>query len=187
MVDVTMSRMSERVGLDDQAEPADPRDDNPADGNSADGNSADGNPADGNPADGNPPEGSPPGIARLGSVVLDTDDPGGLARFYAELLGWSAEETEEDWIYLSGPDGAGLGIQLSLGHRPPSWPGSEVPQQLHVDFYVDDLAASVARARRLGARRSGVRDGKTFVTLIDPSGHPFCLCLAPERRPPPLQ
>lgn len=125
--------------------------------------------------------------ARLGSVVIDTDDPAGLARFYADLLGWSAEETEEDWIYLRGPHDVGLGLQLSIGHRAPTWPRSDVPQQMHVDFYVDDLTASIARALRLGARRSGVPDGKTFVTLIDPSGHPFCLCLALDKRTPPLQ
>ncbi len=121
--------------------------------------------------------------ARLGIAVIDSDDPRALGQFYADLLGWSPEETDDDWFYLRGPNGVGLAVQPSIGHRAPNWPRSEVPQQMHLDFYVDDLAAGVARAQRLGARSpSGVASGKHFVTLIDPSGHPFCLCLAPELR-----
>jgi len=58
---------------------------------------------------------------------------------------------------------------------------------MHLDFYVDDLAAATARAIDLGAREAGVDAGRTYITLLDPSGHPFCLCLAPELRDAPLQ
>ena len=40
------------------------------------------------------------------TVVLDTDDPPLLAEFYAALLGWQIESTEEDWITIG--DGSGL-------------------------------------------------------------------------------
>jgi predicted enzyme related to lactoylglutathione lyase len=126
----------------------------------------------------------------VGLVVIDTDDPAGLAAFYAQLLGWSPDESDEsesdeEWASLVGPGEVVLGFQLAINHRPPSWPRPDVPQQMHLDFYVDDLPAAVHRATELGARRAGVGPGKNFVTLLDPSGHPFCLCLAPERRSAP--
>lgn len=128
-------------------------------------------------------EGEPPRATRIWSVVVDTDDPQRLAEFYAQVLGWSVTDAGDTWANVTGPDGgAELSFQMAINHRPPTWPASEIPQQLHIDFAVPDLADAVARARGLGARHSGVPDSPTFVTLIDPSGHPFCLCLAPECR-----
>jgi predicted enzyme related to lactoylglutathione lyase len=124
--------------------------------------------------------------ARLGSVLIDTDDPAGLAAFYSELLSWPIGDADDESVSLTGPDGVDVDFQLVINHRPPSWPGPEVPQQMHLDFYVDDLAAAVSRAEELGARRAGVSPGKYFVTLVDPSGHPFCLCLEFDRRNPAL-
>ncbi|GAA3637187.1 VOC family protein [Microlunatus ginsengisoli] len=122
------------------------------------------------------------GAVRLGSAVIDTDDPAGLAAFYAALLGWPVHRQEETWICLTGPGGLEIAFQFSIGHRPPTWPDPDVPQQLHLDFYVQDLPAAVERALDLGARTAGVPDDEQVVILVDPSGHPFCLCLAPERR-----
>jgi catechol 2,3-dioxygenase-like lactoylglutathione lyase family enzyme len=124
-------------------------------------------------------------VGRLGSVVVDTDEPARLATFYSDLLGWPIGEAEDDSAWVVGPDGVDIDFQLMINHRPPSWPGPEVPQQMHLDFYVDDLASAVSRAEELGARRAGVNPGKHFVTLLDPSGHPFCLCLSLDRRGPP--
>ena len=117
-------------------------------------------------------------------LVLDTDDPSGLAMFYRDLLGWTVDELEEEWACLVGPGGAELGFQISIGYRPPTYPAPDVPQQMHVDFYVDDLDGAIARAQALGAGSAGVRRGLNFITLLDPSGHPFCLCRSPELRDP---
>ena len=125
--------------------------------------------------------------ARLGQAVIDTDDPAGLAEFYQRLFGWTYDRQGEDWTCIVGPGGVELAFQMAINHRPPTWPGPEVPQQLHLDFYVDDLEAVTARAIELGAREAGVGAGRTYITLLDPSGHPFCLCLAPELREAPLQ
>jgi catechol 2,3-dioxygenase-like lactoylglutathione lyase family enzyme len=125
--------------------------------------------------------------ARLGQAVIDTDDPARLAEFYRRLLGWTYDHQGEDWTCIVGPGGIELAFQLAINHRPPTWPGPEVPQQMHLDFYVDDLAAATARAIDLGAREAGVDAGRTYITLLDPSGHPFCLCLAPELRDAHLQ
>lgn len=117
----------------------------------------------------------------LGDVVLDTDDPPRLAAFYAELLGWEIVSREEDWWSIRAADGSGpkLSFQLALDHRPPSWPDNRVPQQFHLDLDVPaaDLAASVAYAESLGAGLAdNSRSTETFVVMLDPSGHPFCLC-----------
>jgi hypothetical protein len=117
----------------------------------------------------------------LGDVVLDTDDPPRLAAFYADLLGWQIVRREDDWWTVRASDGSGpkLSFQLALDHRPPSWPDNTVPQQYHLDLDVPtaDLASSVAYARSLGATMAdNSRSEETFVVLLDPSGHPFCLC-----------
>ncbi|HEU5486335.1 MAG TPA: VOC family protein [Microlunatus sp.] len=121
-----------------------------------------------------------PAIA-FGDVVLDTDDPPRLAEFYAELLGWGIIRRDDDWwsIHNAERSGPKMSFQLALDHRPPSWPDNTVPQQFHLDLDVPraDLSRSVAYAQSLGATMAdNSRSEETFVVLLDPSGHPFCLC-----------
>jgi predicted enzyme related to lactoylglutathione lyase len=115
----------------------------------------------------------------MNTVVLDTDDLSGLATFYGELLGWKITTNEEDWITIRGDDaGVALAFQLAPNHRPPTWPSNDVPQQIHFDLHVDDLEEAARFAESLGARR--VKDAGpngTFIVFVDPSGHPFCLCI----------
>lgn len=115
---------------------------------------------------------------RFDIVALDTDEPPRLADFYAALLGWRVLKTEDDWITIGGDQGgARLAFQLAPDHRPPTWPDNEVPQQVHLDLAVDDLAAASAYAESLGARRmTGPEVQQDFIVFLDPSGHPFCLC-----------
>jgi catechol 2,3-dioxygenase-like lactoylglutathione lyase family enzyme len=113
----------------------------------------------------------------LGDVVLDTDDPAGLAKFYTTLLGWQTVETEENWITIDGGGGVRMAFQLALNHKPPTWPDNAVPQQFHLDLEVDDLDQASAYAESIGARRAENGDNSPdFIVFLDPSGHPFCLC-----------
>ena len=113
----------------------------------------------------------------LQAVVLDTDDPKGLAEFYAALLGWEIEPPEDDWVTIVGGASGQLDFQLALNHKPPTWPDNSVPQQFHLDLHVDDLAEATAYAESLGARRATNGDhSPNFIVFLDPSGHPFCLC-----------
>ena len=117
-------------------------------------------------------------IARLHVVALDCPDPGALAAFYAAVLGTEVEpddDTDVDWVQLRPADGTPLAFQRVADHRPPRWPGSEHPQQMHLDLEVADLDAGEAAVVQLGARRHEVQPGTTFRVFLDPAGHPFCL------------
>ena len=118
----------------------------------------------------------PPTIA-FKTVVLDTDDPPGLAEFYTKLIGWQVIDTEDDWVTIAGGSGARIAFQLAINHQPPTWPDDTVPQQFHIDFGVEDLPAAAAYAESIGARRvEGPDPSPSFIVFLDPSGHPFCLC-----------
>ena len=115
---------------------------------------------------------------RFDVVALDTDDPPRLAEFYTALLGWQIERTEPDWITISGGSGARIAFQLAPDHKPPTWPDNTIPQQIHFDFQVDDLVEGTRFAESVGARRvSGPEAAEDFIVFLDPSGHPFCLCV----------
>ena len=114
----------------------------------------------------------------FGSLVIDTDDPARLARFYAELLDVSIVDENDAWWTIRLPDGRDLDFQLSITYRPPTSASAEVPQQFHLDLMVDDLPAAIAFAESLGARRIEPLGGRS-VGFVDPSGHPFCLCSRP--------
>ena len=62
---------------------------------------------------------------------------------------------------------------------PPVWPEKDGCQQkqMHFDFQVDSVPEAVEKALELGAVKAPVQyGGEQFVTLLDPAGHPFCLC-----------
>lgn len=115
-------------------------------------------------------------IARFDLVVLDTPEPRLLAEFYCALLGWRITTQEHDWVTIRGASADyGIAFQLAPDLVPPTWPDPTVPQQSHLDVYVDDLDDAEARVLDIGARATGVgADG--FRAYLDPSGHPFCLC-----------
>ena len=118
---------------------------------------------------------------RLGTVVLDTPDPQGLAAFYAGLPGWELdpEDTSGDWVTIRGAGGAPLAFQLAPDHVAPTWPAEGVPQQFHLDLVVDDYESTEPHALSLGATLvEGSEDHPGFRVYTDPAGHPFCLCLA---------
>ncbi|MFE9493746.1 VOC family protein [Streptomyces collinus] len=111
-------------------------------------------------------------------VVLEAPDPGALARFYADLLGWEIAREDDDGAAVAPPEGvAYLAVQRSAGYAPPVWPARAGEQRMtmHLDFEVADLQAAVAHARELGAREAGHQPQPGVRVLLDPAGHPFCL------------
>ncbi len=114
-------------------------------------------------------------IGDLAAFILDCDDPGALARFYAPITGWEIVYEDDDWAHLLAPSGPTIAFQRVPDFSPPVWPGSEHPQQAHLDFEVDDIAAAAAQIEALGIARHPVQPGNSFVVFTDPAGHPFCL------------
>ncbi|PTU55081.1 glyoxalase [Sphaerisporangium cinnabarinum] len=131
---------------------------------------------------------------RIAQVVLDTTDARALAEFYRGLFGLEYRAGDEppaagepdpdgaDWLVLrAAPGGVQLAFQQVETLPPSTWPDDGVPQQLHLDCTVPDVAEldrQHDRALALGARllldRSDDPDEPLRV-YADPSGHPFCL------------
>jgi predicted enzyme related to lactoylglutathione lyase len=119
----------------------------------------------------------------LGMTVFDTPDPVGLARFWSAMLGWEVDPSTsaDDWVTLRKEGQTPLGFQLAPALTRATWPQGDVPQQAHLDVYVSDLEAALARALALGATPlTPETDEPNLRVLADPSGHPFCLCLIGE-------
>ena len=115
-------------------------------------------------------------IARLDLVIVDAADIDRVGTFYADLTGWEVVRKEADRFGLRAPDGQEVEFQRAPDHVPPQWPGQEQPQQFHLDLQIDDHQAAAERAVGLGATR--LADGSSWITLLDPAGHPFDLCQA---------
>jgi len=114
-------------------------------------------------------------IARLGAIALDSGDPRGLGKFYRELLDFEVKHESDELVALAG-NGAMLTIERVDDHRPPIWPGNEVPKQMHLDLFVDDLDTAEAATIELGAVKADFQpEPDRWRVLLDPSGHPFCL------------
>lgn len=115
-----------------------------------------------------------PGPARVGTIVLDAEDHAALAAFYGELLGADVGNSWSDWIDLEDGSRPRLAFARVGQHKRPQWPNSAFPQQMHIDFSVDDRTTAQT-AERLGAIRLPAMGGSCPV-YADPAGHPFCLC-----------
>jgi Glyoxalase-like domain len=115
-------------------------------------------------------------LGRLHHLVLDCRDPLALAGFYSSLLGDPITHTSDDWVVVStSTQASGLAFQLAPDHEPPTWPSTAVPQQIHLDIMVEDVAAATPLVLKLGATKLDGED-----VFADPAGHPFCLI----KRPP---
>lgn len=134
-----------------------------------------------------------PDVPSIRQVVLDTTDARRLAEFYRELFGLVYRAGDEppppgapdpqgaDWLVLRNPGGVPLAFQQVASLPPSTWPDDGVPQQLHLDATVPDVAAldrQHERALALGARLLHDRSDDPEEPLrvyADPAGHPFCL------------
>jgi catechol 2,3-dioxygenase-like lactoylglutathione lyase family enzyme len=114
----------------------------------------------------------------LTSTVLGAPDPGALAAFYRELLGWHEKTREPEWVTLKNPEGGpGLAFQAESNFQRPSWPEQPGEQQMmaHLDIEVDDMDAAGAHAIALGATLADFQPQDDVRVYVDPAGHPFCL------------
>ena len=113
-------------------------------------------------------------------TAIEAPDPAQLAAFYAGLLGWEVVHEEPGTTVLAPPQGAVYVVfQRADGYLRPVWPPVDGQQRpmMHFDFQVADLDEAVSEATRLGATLADHQPQANVRVLVDPAGHPFCLCL----------
>lgn len=113
----------------------------------------------------------------LDSIAIDAPDSVALAKFYGELLG---VEVRGDWIHPYEDD-TEIWFQKVEGYQAPTWPTQERGQQTHLELVTNNQEAAVLRAESLGATRAAEQPGVdeaqgAWIVMLDPAGHPFCLC-----------
>ena len=126
---------------------------------------------------------------KLSSVVIDSDNAEELSEFYKNLLGWEKKVYNHgesgDWIVLRNKEESTtrLVFQQTNNYKRPTWPTkkNEQQQMMHLDFYSDNVAESVKRAIKHGAKLADYQSCD-WVVLIDPAGHPFCIVPTRENR-----
>lgn len=115
-------------------------------------------------------------IASLAMITLDTDDVPALTDFWSAVLGWPVAVATDEYAMLTGPAHA-LGIGLVTDFRRPTWPDSGA-KQFHLDLAADDVEAAAERCVAAGATRPDEQPGESWIVLLDPAGHPFCVTAA---------
>ncbi|MEQ7128031.1 VOC family protein [Actinopolymorpha sp. B11F2] len=136
-----------------------------------------------------------PSRMQLGALTIAATRPRMLARFYSTLLGWPYIREEEPgpgqppyagYALVCPPDGVAepaLNFEYDPHHRRPVWPSVEGEQTTtqHLDFGVDDLDSAVVWAIECGATLPDFQPAPSqHRVMIDPEGHPFCLCASGE-------
>jgi predicted enzyme related to lactoylglutathione lyase len=120
---------------------------------------------------------------KMYSFTVDCKDPHELAEFYATLLKWEIMIMDEEWACVYAP-GTNQGtypcilFQRNPEYKPPVWPEEpETQQQMaHLDFAVNDLEKAVQYAIHCGATIADEQFSNDWRVMLDPAGHPFCLC-----------
>ncbi|MQW76686.1 VOC family protein [Nocardioides sp. dk4132] len=117
-------------------------------------------------------------VTELIAFTIDTSDAGRLAQFYADLTGGEVTGVYPEYGYAQASVlGSTLNFQTVEGYTRPQWPGQDQPQQYHLDLRVTDLEGASDHARSLGASVAEEQpEGATWRVMLDPDGHPFCLC-----------
>jgi Glyoxalase-like domain len=113
-------------------------------------------------------------------AAIEAPDPGALARFYADLPDWPIVHQEPGTAVLGAPPAGSSFVvfQHATDYQPPVWPPVPGHQRtmMHLDFQVGDLEDAVKDAVALGATLCETQPQENVRVLLDPAGHPFCLC-----------
>jgi catechol 2,3-dioxygenase-like lactoylglutathione lyase family enzyme len=128
---------------------------------------------------------------RWSGVCIDCLDAEELAQFYGTIFGWAtiARDSSTDrtggsgWILMSGPDGGPtVSFQAEEWYQRPTWPEVDhLPtKMMHFEVSVASLDEAVSEVTRAGGRvaphQPPDRDHQRLRVMLDPAGHPFCLC-----------
>ncbi len=120
-------------------------------------------------------------LAQAVLTAIDCEDPVSLANFYAQIIGGKIHGFEfgasgdSGWVEIREGGLRLLAFQKVADYQAPTWPSGGLPQQMHLDFQVEDLDAGEEFVVSIGAIKCQVQPGETFRVFLDPAGHPFCL------------
>lgn len=109
----------------------------------------------------------------VGSVVINTTNPEGLAAFWMKLLDVGiARQVGPYFIWLEAQHPGGIYVAFQQVDEP-----TEGRRRLHLDMGVSDLDEAVARAVELGATEVEEHSFGDFTwkVLADPEGNEFCM------------
>ena len=112
-------------------------------------------------------------------VTIDCRDTERVAAFWAELLDAPARAQDDGWFQL-GPMTPG-GPVINIQPVPEDKVGKA---RVHLDLWVDDLDAAVARVEELGGKHTGevhTQPEGVDVVMTDPDGTEFCLVALPPK------
>ena len=117
--------------------------------------------------------------SRWYTVVIDSSDPGRLARWWAQALDYQVVYESADEVVVARDDQTYPGLVFVPVPEPKT-----VKNRLHIDLNPDNQDAEVERLIDMGARRVDVGQGDQvgWVVLADPEGNEFCVLSA---RPQP--
>jgi hypothetical protein len=122
-------------------------------------------------------------IANYSVTAIDCPDPVALAAFYSKLSGFEMEPLGDmdparvTWYSLLREGEPVISFQRILNYVAVTWPEGPVPQQMHLDFDVNDLDSAEIEVLALGATKTAYQSATNFRVYLDPVGHPFCLVL----------
>jgi predicted enzyme related to lactoylglutathione lyase len=118
------------------------------------------------------------GFATLCWVDMECADPNELAEFYRQVLGWDVTHYQDQAAVITNGS-TSIRFGRVDGYEPPGWPDSAAPKRYHLDLDAGDVPEAVERCLELGASKPDFQPGgDRWTVLIDPAGHPFCVCQA---------
>jgi predicted enzyme related to lactoylglutathione lyase len=108
-------------------------------------------------------------------LVLDCADPGLLAGFWAEALGYANVGSAGAYVALYPRHGSGPKLLLQRVAEPKS-----SKNRMHLDIEAADIHGEADRLTALGARHVSEgpcsEHGSTWILMADPEGNEFCIC-----------
>jgi hypothetical protein len=100
-----------------------------------------------------------------------------LALYYSALLEKEITFESDDFSAIQ-LDNLWLTMQRVEGFKPSTWPSSEIPSHVHLDFSVSNLDAGEAAAIAVGATLAPDQpEPDRWRVLLDPAGNPFCVTM----------
>ncbi len=110
---------------------------------------------------------------KIGTIVIDSNDPERLARFWGKVTGRRARhEDGSPYTSLSDPRGREPELVLQKVSEP-----KVGKNRVHFDLYAQNVDAAAERLVAAGATLQSTQHdhGGTWLVMQDPDGNEFCI------------